>query len=105
MNSAAVILAGTFWLFASAHAPAPRVVTITVDRLAFAQAPEGLHVGDTVVWLNKDLFVHSATDSAKGFDVELPPGGRGRIALRRPGVIFYYCRYHPDMKGHLTVGR
>ena len=86
-------------------ASGPKTATIAVDMLAFGPAPTGLRVGDTVEWVNRDIFLHSATDAAGGFDVRLPPGGRGRVVLKRPGTIDYYCRFHPGMKGRLVVAR
>jgi plastocyanin len=85
--------------------PAPGVVTIVVDKLAFGPAPRGLKVGDVVQWVNRDIFQHSATARDKSFDVELPPGGQGRTVLRRAGKIAYVCRYHPGMTGVLEVRR
>ena len=80
----------------------PQTWTIPVDDLAFGPSPQGLHVGDTVVWTNHDLFQHSAT--AQGvFDVELPAGGSGRTLLKQPGLIVYICRYHPGMTARLEV--
>jgi plastocyanin len=35
----------------------------------------------------------------------LKPGGRGSVTLHKPGVIAFSCRYHPGMKGTITVRR
>ena len=87
---------------ASAPLAAPRVATIVIDKLAFGPAPGGLHAGDTVEWVNRDIFQHSVT--GKGFDLDLKPGARGRLVLRVAGTVSYSCRYHPGMKGLITVG-
>jgi plastocyanin len=47
--------------------------------------------------------VHSATARNGDWDVELPPNKTGTVVLKKPGVIDYYCRYHPNMKAKLTV--
>lgn len=76
---------------------------ISVDHLEFGAAPTGLRVGDVVEWRNHDIFRHSATADDGAFDVDLPVGGAGKITLRRAGEISYSCRFHPGMKGKLTV--
>jgi plastocyanin len=79
----------------------PRVHEIEIDKLAFASAPEVLHVNDRVEW---DIFQHTATAAADGsFDVDLPAGARARTILKRAGVVDYFCRFHPGMQGRLEV--
>src|SRR5271166_4425404 len=79
------------------------VRSIVVNNLTFGQAPEGLRVGDIVEWNNADIFRHSATATDGSFDIDLPPGAKGRTALKRAGVVNYFCRFHPGMKGELTI--
>ena len=83
-------------------APAAHTTTIVVNKLAFATAPTNLHVGDSVVWVNRDLFRHSAT-AVGHFDIDLPPGAKRRMIVRRAGVFTFTCRFHPGMKGVLKV--
>lgn len=86
-------------------APA-RTHTIIVDKMRFAPAPEGVRVGDTIVWVNNDMFRHTATSRASGFDIDLPPrGGRGQVVMRSAGTVSYLCRFHPNMTGQITVSR
>lgn len=82
----------------------PRVVTITLQSMAFGVVPADLRVGDAIEWVNADIFRHSATAKDGSFDVDLAPKARGRIILRRAGAVVFYCRYHPGMTGRLTVG-
>jgi plastocyanin len=81
----------------------PSARSILVNHLAFGPSPQRLHVGDVVEWTNADIFRHSATATDGSFDIDLPPGSRGRITLKRPGSVSYFCRFHPGMKGTLTV--
>ena len=92
-------------LAASAGAkPVAHTTIVNVDKLAFGAIPANLHVGDRIIWANRDLFRHSAT--AKGhFDIDLPPGSRRRVLLTRAGAFPFICKYHPGMKGVLKVGR
>ena len=84
--------------------PNSRTAVVVLDKLAFGAVPSHLRVGDTIVWINRDLFRHSAT--AKGhFDIDLPPGSRRRMALLQPGAFPFTCKYHPGMKGVLRVSQ
>ncbi len=81
---------------------APRTATVIVDKLAFGAVPANLRVGDTIVWINRDLFRHSAT-SGGHFDIDLPPGAERRMRMTKAGRFAFICKYHPSMKGTLTV--
>jgi plastocyanin len=76
-----------------------------IDKMKFGQVPSGVRVGDTIVWLNRDLFRHTATASDRSFEIDLPPAKSGRMILRRPGSFAFFCRFHPGMRGQLVVGR
>lgn len=82
---------------------APAVRQITMDKMAFGPPPAGLRVGDTVEWVNADMFQHTATARDGGFDVVIKPKQRARIVLRKAGVVQVYCRYHPGMMLTLKV--
>jgi plastocyanin len=102
---AAALLLGAAVALAACSKRAPEIRTIAVDNLAFGPAPAGLHVGDTVEWTNRDPFLHSVTDPERQLDLPLQPGGKARLALKKAGVISYFCRYHPGMKGRIEVAR
>ena len=80
----------------------PRTHTIVMEKMKFGRSPAGLRVGDTIVWVNRDLFRHTAT-ARNRFDVDLAPGASGRTVLRTAGRFPYICRFHPGMTGQLTV--
>jgi plastocyanin len=82
---------------------AAETVRITVDKLAFAPAQISAHVGYTIEWVSTDFLAHTATARNKEWDVVLPPHTSGRITLKNAGSIEYYCRYHPNMIGHISV--
>jgi plastocyanin len=102
----AVSLAAVAVVLTGAAAPArANVRIVTIGGMAFAPAPEGLKVGDTVLWVNLDRFEHTATARNGAFDVDLRPGAEARTVLRQAGTIAFYCRLHPNMAGKLEVGR
>ena len=84
-------------------AAAPRTHTILIDKMKFGQAPSGVRVGDTVVWVNRDLFRHTATARNGAFDVDLQPGATGAAVMRAAGTFAYACRFHPAMTGQIVV--
>lgn len=84
-------------------ARAPTIYVIGMKDMAFSPIPTDLHVGDTIEWVNDDIFVHTATAKNKSFDVVLQPKTRGRTVLAVAGFIPFVCRYHPGMKGVLVV--
>jgi plastocyanin len=99
---------GMAWLavlaLVGAAAPARANVRIVpIGDMAFAPAPQGLKVGDAVLWVNLDRFEHTVTARNGAFDIDLKPGARARIVLKQAGTIAFYCRYHPDMTGKLVV--
>jgi plastocyanin len=84
---------------------APKVHTIVMNKMVFGPVPTGIKVGDVILWLNKDLFRHTATARDKSFDVDLAAGKSARTVVRKPGLIGYFCRFHPGMKGQLAVAK
>ena len=89
----------------AAAPPKPRTHVITIDKMKFGAAPAGIRAGDTILWINRDIFRHTATSREGGFDVDLPPKGKAKIVVRKAGAFPFVCRYHPGMKGRLDVAR
>jgi plastocyanin len=93
---AALTLAGSV----PAHAA---TIQITMENLVIAPAETSAKVGDTVEWVNKDVFAHTATARDGDFDVTLPPKKTGTLVLKKAGTVDYYCRFHPNMKAVLKI--
>jgi plastocyanin len=79
--------------------------TIVLNHLKFGALPEGLKVGDTIIWENDDAFRHSATARDKSFDIDLPPGAKVAQVLATAGSFDFFCKFHPGMTGTLVVGQ
>jgi plastocyanin len=101
MRSGAALL-GTA-LLAAATASAAETIRVSMDRLSFTPAEITAHVGDTIEWVNKDFLAHSATARSKTWDVMVMPNKTGRVTLKEAGSIDYFCRFHPNMTGHISV--
>ena len=82
-----------------------KAYTITIRNMAFGPVPATLHVGDAILWVNADIFQHTATAKDGRFDVDLKPRGQARTVLNKPGQVVFFCRYHPGMTGKLTITR
>jgi plastocyanin len=60
-------------------------------------------VGDTIEWINRDVFAHTATARNGDFDVPLPPKQTVSFTVKKAGAVDYYCRFHPNMKAVLKT--
>lgn len=103
--AALVVLPAIFYSPASLAAPAAKVHVIHLNKMTFGPAPDGAKVGDIIEWMNDDFLRHTATAKNGAFDVDLKPGGKGRVVLKAAGEIAYYCRFHPGMTGKIRVTR
>ncbi|MEY9325467.1 cupredoxin domain-containing protein [Sinorhizobium fredii] len=79
-----------------------KTLKVTIERLVYTPADIEAKVGDEVEWINKDVLVHTATVKG-GAEVLLPAKKSASLLLQEPGSFDYICRYHPNMKGHITV--
>ena len=103
-NLGAVAL-GALLLAATPAAAAAHDYTVIIDKMKFGALPAGLHVGDSITWVNRDFIRHTATATDHSFDADLPPGAKATVTLRKAGAIGFSCRYHPGMRGILQVKR
>ncbi|MGY4626492.1 cupredoxin domain-containing protein [Bradyrhizobium sp. USDA 4486] len=98
---AAITLAAIFMpMVVPAHAA---TIEITMENLVISPAEVSAKVGDTINWINKDVFAHTATAKNGDFDVALPPKKSASFVLKKSGTVEYYCRYHPNMKATLKI--
>src|SRR5437588_5488526 len=84
----------------SAHAA---TVQITMENLVISPAEASAKVSDTVEWINKDIFAHTATARNGDWDVTMPPKKTVTSVLNKAGTVEYYCRFHPNMKATLVI--
>ena len=94
----------TLLLFAATAVPAQAAtIQIVMENLVITPVEAPAKVGDTVEWINKDVFAHTATARNGDFDVAMPPKKTVTSVLKKAGSIEYYCRYHPNMKATLSI--
>ena len=98
-----LLLAPTLALALSASSPAlSATIEVTIDKLVFSPVSVQAKVGDTIEWTNKDVIAHTATVKG-GWDVMIPAKSTGKVTLKAAGAVDYFCRFHPNMKGHVAV--
>lgn len=90
-------------LFMPPAEAAPQTHVVTIDKMKFVSVPASVKRGDSIVWVNKDLFRHTATAANGAFDVDLQPGAKAKTVVARPGAIAFRCKYHPGMRSVLKV--
>ncbi|QDW36352.1 amicyanin [Bradyrhizobium sp. KBS0727] len=78
-------------------------IQVVMENLVVSPAEVSAKVGDTIEWINKDVFAHTATARNGDFDVTLPPKKTVTSVLNKAGSVEYYCRYHPNMKAVLNI--
>lgn len=91
----------------AAEAQAPPAITID----AFQFKPKELEVkADTKVsWTNDDDVLHTVTSGTPDRRTDLfnaPLNGKGtkfEFAFVRPGTYTYFCKWHQQMRGEITV--
>lgn len=90
--------------FATVAVPAhAATIQITIENLVFTPSEVSAKVGDTIEWVNKDVFVHTATAKNGDFDVTQPAKKTVTSVLKKAGTVEYFCRFHPNMKAVLKI--
>ena len=94
-------------------AAASRTHTVEIRGMEFHPAELTVAVGDTIVWINRDIVPHTATANGGGAGGQggytkwdtgaLTQDKTGRYVAQRAGVVRYSCTFHPTMHGKLTV--
>ena len=97
-------LSGGSALAAAAAPHAPATHTVTIDATTYLPKTVTVALGDKVVWVNKDLLVHTVTAKDGSFDSrDIPAGGSWTFVPSAAGLTAYACTYHTTMRGTLRV--
>jgi plastocyanin len=98
IHLAILLLSG--WLSVPAQA---ETIQITIQNLVNTPVEVSAKVGDTIEWINKDILAHTATARNGDWDVMIGPNKTAQVVLKKAGAVDYYCKFHPNMTGRLTV--
>lgn len=77
-------------------------IRVEIGKLVFSPVNVTAKAGDTIEWVNRDAFAHTATVKGE-WDVMIPPGQTATVTLIKAGSLEYFCRFHPNMKGRIDI--
>lgn len=84
---------------------APKVL-VDIERFVFEPRDIEIKVGTRVEWSNRDGAAHTVTADDKSFDSEyLSFSEKFGHTFEQPGTYTYYCAYHANMTGKVTVSK
>ena len=81
-------------------------VNVSIIGHAFEPGQAAIHVGDTIVWTNKDAVNHTVAGANGAFlwdSGNLAPGKSFSRTFNSPGTYTYHCGIHPDMVAQIIV--
>ena len=82
----------------------PRRHVVEMQGMAFHPQVLEVQQGDTVVWVNRDFYPHTATDTEGRFDSGVIPAGQSwTLTVEASGELRYICTFHPTMRATLRV--
>ena len=82
---------------------ASETIRVTIDKLKFDPLRSRLTLVTRSKWPSSDFFAHTATARNKDWDVAIPAKGVGHVMLKHAGDVDYFCRFHPNMTGRISV--
>ena len=98
------LIAVAMTLSAALVSPAgAETIKVTIDKVAYAPVNISARVGDTIEWSNADLVAHTSTARDKSFDLMVMPNKKQMLTVKKAGEFDYYCKFHPNMTGHISV--
>ncbi|MBL4813202.1 MAG: cupredoxin domain-containing protein, partial [Rhodobacteraceae bacterium] len=75
-----------------------------IRNFSFSPATLNIAAGDIVVFTNEDRAPHTATADNGSFDTgNLRRGDAASITFASAGSVSFACRFHPNMKGTISV--
>ena len=83
--------------------PQPTTHTVTMEAVAYKPEVVTAKVGDSIVWVNKDPYPHTATAKGTFDSKEMLPDKSYTFTATTPGEVHYVCTFHPTMKGTIVV--
>ncbi|HEV2073015.1 MAG TPA: cupredoxin family copper-binding protein, partial [Thermomicrobiales bacterium] len=90
---------------ASGQSDTAAAVEVEIKDFAYNPDPVTIKVGESVTWTNQDSAPHTATGQDREVlqSGNLDQGQSYTQAFDTAGTYEYFCYFHPDMKGVVTV--
>lgn len=77
---------------------------INISDFAFSPAKLTIKAGDTVKWTNRGDAAHTADDKGGKWKTgTIKRGNSGKVTFDTAGNYNYFCKFHPAMKGKISV--
>jgi plastocyanin len=78
---------------------------VTIQLVKYSPATIEVGKGQAVEWANNDLTPHTVTSESGGElnSGSIEAGASWSHTFSQPGAFPYYCTFHPEMKGTVTV--
>jgi plastocyanin len=97
-------------VFAAAVALSPGALAagkshqVTIEGMKLVPERIEVAVGDSITWVNRDPVPHTVTNVARKLESgTINPGAKWTYVVRRKGDMDYVCRFHPGMRGTLSI--
>ncbi|MFN2542664.1 MAG: cupredoxin domain-containing protein [Chthoniobacterales bacterium] len=89
----------------NSNSAAQAAAQVTIATVKFSPATIEIKNGATVEWINNDLTPHTVTSQSGGElnSGSIEPGASWSHTFVQPGSFPYYCTYHTEMTGTVTV--
>ncbi len=98
-------IVGAVALLALASAARADVIQVRIEKLAFSPAQVSARAGDTIEWVNADFIAHTATARNGTWDLMIPANATKSVVVSGGGPIDYYCKFHPNMTGRISIAK
>lgn len=98
-------IVGAAALAMTASAARADVIQVRIEKLVFSPAQISAHAGDTIEWVNTDFLAHTATARNGAWDIMIPPNATVSVIIKGDGLIDYYCKFHPNMTGQISIAK
>jgi plastocyanin len=81
------------------------------SKTTFGYTPDTITIvigkNNTVVWINNDASIHTATSDSSGADAfttgDITAGASAQVTFTTAGTFTYHCVYHNFMQGTIIV--
>jgi amicyanin len=78
--------------------------SVNIRGMQFGSGNIEIKVGESVTWTNQEMMPHTVTSTDGAFSSSaLNAGNAFSHTFDEPGTYTYFCEYHPNMKGVVTV--
>jgi plastocyanin len=80
--------------------------TVTIESFQYKPAKITIKPGESITFINNDAAPHTVSPEKDGDFAgtgRLLQGDKKTVQFEKSGDYFYYCNFHPSMKGEVKV--